>query len=110
MCSRPRSFSVQYHRMDKLTATTRKENGMASQQSQELARRAGVIYEQRLRAQLEHTHPDEFVAIEPDSGDYFLGRTLSDAIQAARSAHPARLPFILRVGHKATVELGVTLS
>ena len=60
---------------------------MASQQSQELARRAGVIYEQRLRAQLEHTHPDEFVAIEPDSGDYFLGRTLSDAIQAARSAH-----------------------
>ena len=36
---------------------------MASQQSQELARRAGVIYEQRLRAQLEHTHPDEFVAI-----------------------------------------------
>ena len=70
---------------------------MASQQSQELARRAGVIYEQRLRAQLEHTHPDEFVAIEPDSGDYFLGRTLSDAIQAARSAppgastiHPAR--------------------
>jgi hypothetical protein len=93
-----------------LTATTRKETGMASQQSQELARRAGVIYEQRLRAQLEHTHPDEFVAIEPDSGDYFLGRTLSDAIQAARSAHPARLPFILRVGHKATVELGATLS
>jgi hypothetical protein len=93
-----------------MTATTREETGMASQQSQELARRAGVIYEQRLRAQLEHTHPDEFVAIEPDSGDYFLGRTLSDAIQAARSAHPTRLPFILRVGHKATVELGAALS
>ncbi len=80
-----------------MSATTRKETGMASQQSQELTRRAGVIYEQRLRAQLEHTHPDEFVAIEPDSGDYFLGHILSDAIQAARSAHPARLPFILRV-------------
>ena len=97
MCSRPRSFSVQYHRTNSLTAPTRKETGMASQQSQELARRAGVICEQRLRAQLEHTHPDEFVAIEPDSGDYFLGRTLSDAIQAARSSascastiHPAR--------------------
>lgn len=43
MCSRPRSFSVRCHRMDKLTATTRKETGMASPQSQELARRAGVI-------------------------------------------------------------------
>jgi hypothetical protein len=69
MCSRQRTFSVQYHRMDKLTAMTRKETGMASQQSQELARGAGVIDEQRLRTQLEHTHSNEFVAIEPDSGD-----------------------------------------
>jgi hypothetical protein len=82
---------------------------MASPQSQELARRAGVIYEQRLRAQLEHAHPDEFVAIEPDSRDYFLGRTLSDAIQAPRSAHATRLPFVLRVGHEATVECGLVL-
>ena len=37
-------------------------------------------------------------------------KTLSEAIQAARAAHPARLPFALRVGHKSTVELGAAES
>jgi hypothetical protein len=80
---------------------------MASEQSTELAMRAGVIYEQKLRTRLESTNPDDFVAIEPESGDFFLGRTLSEAIQGARTAHPNRLPFALRVGHKSTVDLGV---
>ena len=80
---------------------------MASRQSTELASRASAIYEQKLRKRLESTNPDDFVAIEPESGDFFLGKTLSEAIQAARAAHPARLPLALRVGHKSTVELGV---
>lgn len=96
--------------MDRFNSTTRKDIGMASPQSLELAHRASVIYEQRLRAQLEPTNPNAFVAIEPDSGDYFLGQTLSEAIQAARSAHPNRQPFVLRVGHQATIELGVAVS
>lgn len=83
---------------------------MASKQTTEVANRASAIYEQRLRGRLEATNPDDFVAIEPESGDFFLGRTLSEAIQAARTAHPNRLPFALRVGHRSTVELGVTTS
>lgn len=79
---------------------------MASARSSELASRATAIYEQKLRGQLESTHRDDFVAIEPESGDFFLGKTLSEAIQAARTAHPACLPFALRVGHTSTVELG----
>ena len=42
----------------------------------ELARQAMAIYENRLKAPLEISHPDYFVAIEPVSGDYFLGETL----------------------------------
>ena len=80
---------------------------MASEQSVELARRARQIYDQRLRRKLEATNPDDFVAIEPESGEFFLGKTLSQAIQAARAAHPERLSFALRVGHETTVQLGV---
>lgn len=83
---------------------------MASQVTLELSRRALALYESRLRATLETTNPNEFVAIEPESGDYFLGDTLSAAIQAARAAHPDRLPLTLRIGHPSTVELGVVLS
>ncbi len=79
---------------------------MASKLSENLGSRAIAIYQQRLKSRLESTNPDDFVAIEPESGDFFLGKTLSEAIQAARIAHPANLPFALRVGHEATVELG----
>jgi hypothetical protein len=80
---------------------------MPTSESSEIARRAQVIYDERLKAMLEATHPDDFVAIEPESGDFFVGTTLSEAIQSARAAYPQRLPFTLRVGHKTTVDLGV---
>lgn len=80
---------------------------MVSEHSRELAQKAREIYEQRLRSKLEATNRDDFVAIEPQSGSFFLGKTLSQAIQAARAAHPDHLPLALRVGHETTVELGV---
>jgi hypothetical protein len=79
---------------------------MASQDSRDLVRGAELIYEQRLRQTLEATHRDSFVAIEPDSGDYFLGRTLSEASAAARKAYPDRRTYVLRVGHPVTVTIG----
>ena len=61
---------------------------MASEQSLAVARRATDIYDPRLRVKLEAEHRDAFVAVEPDSGDYFLGKTLSEAIVAARRDTP----------------------
>ena len=72
----------------------------------ELAQRSQRIYEERLKQNLEQTHRDYFVAIEPDSGDYFLGRTLSEASASARAVHPDRRTFVLRVGHSTTVTFG----
>ena len=64
------------------------------------------IYEDRLRKDLESSHLDSFVAIEPESGDYFLGRTLSEASAAARATHPGRRTGVLRVGHEAALHIG----
>ncbi len=80
---------------------------MPSTLSIEVARKAQAIYERDLRSRLEKTDLNAFVAIEPESGDYFLGQTLSEAIQKARTVHPERLPFTLRVGHRSTVNMGV---
>jgi hypothetical protein len=79
---------------------------MVSDQTADVARRAKQLYEMRLRPALEATNKHDFVAIEPDSGDYFLGQTLSEAIQASRAKYPDRLAFALRVGHVATVDIG----
>ena len=72
-----------------------------------LFERAERIYEDRLRGDLEKTHLHFFVAIEPDSGDFFLGRTLSEVGAAASAAHPERRSCAFRVGHPATVHIGV---
>jgi hypothetical protein len=80
---------------------------MASEESISLARKALALYDARLKSTLETSNSGDFVAIEPESGEYFLGQSLSEAIQAARAVYPERIPFTLRVGHKATVRLGV---
>ena len=72
-----------------------------------MADHARRIYEERLRATLEQSHMNEFVAIEPISGEYFLGQTLSDAIGASRMKYPDGLAHALRVGHKAAIHFGL---
>jgi hypothetical protein len=79
---------------------------MVSPEMIEFARKAEEVYYSRLRRLLEPEHLDEFVAIEPESGDYFLGETLSEAIGAARHAHPNRLVHAMRVGHKTALHIG----
>jgi hypothetical protein len=74
--------------------------------STEFGRRCEAIYEGSIRAQLEKTNMNDFVAVEPDSGEYFLGKTLSEASAAARAVHPDRQTFVFRVGHEATVHIG----
>jgi hypothetical protein len=82
---------------------------IVSQNSETVADQAKRIYEERLRASLEESHINEFVAIEPISGEYFLGRTLSDAIGGSRTKYPDRLAHALRVGHKAAVHIGLQI-
>lgn len=83
---------------------------MIAPDSNSVAQQAEALYRERLQTLLEPAHVDEFVAIEPVSGDHFLGRTLSEAIGAARKAHPGRLAHAIRVGHKAAVHFGASVQ
>jgi len=71
-----------------------------------IAQQAEDIYEKRLKDRLEKTHQDMFVAIEPLSGEYFLGATISESMGAARKSYPDRFSHVLRVGHKAALHIG----
>ena len=74
--------------------------------SQSLPDRAKAFFEARLRKALEAEHQGKYVAIEPDSHDYFVADTFSDAIRASRSTHPDKLAFVSRIGHQAAIHLG----
>jgi hypothetical protein len=68
--------------------------------------RALTIYENQLKDKLENTHCNEYVAIEADSGDYYVAKTHSEVVAAARKAHPDRLSLVLRIGHQGTFHIG----
>jgi hypothetical protein len=79
---------------------------MVSAETQSIADRAKRLYAERLQATLEAEHRDRFVAIEPESGDYFLADTFDAAVDAAWTRHPGRLSYVIRVGHRAAVHIG----
>ena len=71
-----------------------------------LADQAKLVYESRLKAELEAKHRNQFVAIEPVSESFFLGDEFIDAAIAAKNAYPDRKSFVLRVGHDAAFHIG----
>jgi hypothetical protein len=79
---------------------------MISADTRSVIDRAKQIYAERLQAALEADHRGRFVAIEPESGEYFLADTLDGAVRAARARHPARLSHTVQVGHPAALHLG----
>lgn len=79
---------------------------MISVETRDVIDRGEAIYRDKLQAALEASHPNKFLAIEPDSGDYFFGDTFSEAIQAARKAYPDRLSYAMRIGHLAALHIG----
>jgi len=80
---------------------------MVSDETKSVIGRAKEIYARQLQTELESQHRDRFVAIEPESGEYFLGDTFDEAVRAARTKHPSRLSHTIRIGHRAAFHLGV---
>ena len=60
-----------------------------------------------IKSSLIQEHPNAFVSIEPESKEYFLGATLSDAVAEARKKYPTRLVHTFRLGHTATVHFAI---
>ena len=80
---------------------------MVSSETKNVIARAKEIYDQRLKADLEARHRDNYVAVEPDSGDYFVAPTFDAAVKLARAKHPAKLSHTIRIGHAAAFHIGV---
>lgn len=79
---------------------------MVSDESKSIIERSKQIYQQ-YRQSLETEHLDQYVAIEPESGEYFLADTFDDAVKAARSKYPSRLSHTMRIGHEAAFHIGL---
>ena len=54
-----------------------------------------------IRGELEAYHHGDYVMIEVDSGDYFVGKTPQEALLRAEAVHPGKAFCLIRVGYKA---------
>lgn len=68
----------------------------------EIAHKGEVIY-QKISKQIEKKHVGDFVAIEVESGKYFLGETQIEAIEKAKKHFPAKIFYLMKVGFPAVV-------
>jgi hypothetical protein len=57
------------------------------------------LYDERLRDLLEPLQTGRYVAIEPNSGNYFLGDTGTESLLKARRALPEAMFYLARVGY-----------
>lgn len=74
---------------------------IVQQNTEAIAEKGQQIYEERLKEKLEPEHRGEIVAIEVETGDYFLGHSVMEAVNRAREKYPNRIFYIARVGYRA---------
>jgi hypothetical protein len=65
------------------------------------------FYEEKLKAELEPAQNGRFVAIEPDSENYFVADTSLEAIKRGRAALPDKLFFLARIGFPTAHKFGM---
>ena len=68
-----------------------------------VCQRARAVYEDRIRPLVEKEHMHEYIAIEPDTGEYAIGEELSAAIDKLKKRRPQAVTCLLRIGHKAAI-------
>ncbi len=71
--------------------------------ARQIARRGERIYRIRLKKLLEPKHIGEYVAIEVNSGDYFLGETAIEALSKAEERYPEGTFHLVKIGYPAAV-------
>lgn len=57
----------------------------------------------KVSEELERDYRGKFVAIEVDSGDYFIGDTGVEASKKAREKYPTKVFFQGKIGYRASV-------
>ena len=64
----------------------------------------GKEFFQKLDPELREQYFGKFIAIDADSGDYFIGDTSIDADKKARAKYPGKVFYVGRIGYRAAIK------
>ncbi len=63
-------------------------------------------YDEHLKQNLEPEHYGEFITIDYESGQYFLGKTDGEALHKGKEALPDKILYLARIGFPAVQKMG----
>jgi hypothetical protein len=66
-----------------------------------IVKKGESIYSKRLKAKLEKKYFGKIVAIDPNTGDYFIGDTILEAVEKGEKKHPDTVFHSIRIGYPA---------
>lgn len=75
----------------------------------QLSEEGKKIY-QELKDNLEMKHKGEYLAIEVETGDYFIGRTIEEAGKKAREKYPNKIFHLIKIGYPGVFNLSTFAS
>jgi hypothetical protein len=77
-----------------------------NQEQQQFVDAAKKVYQEKLKDELERDHFGEVIAVEPESGEYVLGKTLADVDRTCCERFGQKPVHTFRVGGGGAVKIG----
>lgn len=73
---------------------------------QQVSEKGQQIYNEKLKSELEPDNRGKFLVIEVESGEFFLGDTIIEALQKAKDKYPTKLFHTVRIGYEGIFKMG----
>lgn len=70
----------------------------------------GWVRYEEIKDEMEEKHHGDYVMIEVDGGDYFVGEMPEEALKKAEAVHPDKAFCLIRIGYKAAHKLKPTIG
>ncbi|MDM9379631.1 hypothetical protein QUB80_02800 [Chlorogloeopsis sp. ULAP01] len=75
---------------------TQEQQAQWKAERQAFRQRCQVIFD-RVKPELMQTHYNWYIAVEPDSGEYFVAQDPQVASLQCREKHPGKIPHVFRI-------------
>jgi hypothetical protein len=66
------------------------------------------IYDEKIRPLVEQDHYGEFVAVDVETGDYYLAKDGLAAYRLALSRRPEAILYLAQVGYRGAIRIGAS--
>lgn len=68
------------------------------------------LYQTKLKGKLEPRYKGQYVVIEPESGDYFIGQDPHKANQEAQKKYPEKVFYLKKIGYDSAFSFPHSIS